>query len=228
MTESKSFKRRVRERMSKTGESYTAARTHVAEKRDRTKAAGERLADTSGDRISEAKLVEATGKGWDEWFGILDRWGATDHAHIEIARYLADEQGAPMWWTQSITVEYERARGMRVKYQRPDGVFAVSSSKTIAVPVDEAYAAVVDDARRSAWLTDGKMMFRTGTDERSAHFDWDGGPTRVHVWFVDKGGSKTTVAVEHERLDGADEAELAKVAWKARLASLVSYLRAAS
>jgi hypothetical protein len=113
MTESKSFKRRVRERMSKTGESYTAARTHVAEKRDRTKAAGERLADTSGDRISEAKLVEATGKGWDEWFGILDRWGATDHPHIEIARYLADEQGAPMWWTQSITVEYERARDAR-------------------------------------------------------------------------------------------------------------------
>jgi hypothetical protein len=225
MTESKSFKRRVRERMSKTGESYTAARSHLAAKRDRADAAQERLAGTSGDRISEVKLVEATGKRWDEWFAILDRWGATDHPHIEIARYLVDEQSAPMWWTQSITVEYERARGMRVKYQRPDGVFAVSSSKTIPVPVEEAYAAVVDDDRRSEWLTDGKMMFRTGTDERSAHFDWDGGPTRVHVWFVDKGGSKTTVAVEHERLDGPEDAELAKAAWKARLTSLASYLQ---
>jgi hypothetical protein len=31
MTKEKSFKRRVRERMSKTGESYTAARPRVAE-----------------------------------------------------------------------------------------------------------------------------------------------------------------------------------------------------
>lgn len=226
MTESNSFKRRVRARMSKTGESYTAARSHVAEKRERTKAAHARLADTSAERVSEAKLLVATGKSWDEWFAILDRWGATTHSHIEIARYLADELAVPMWWTQSITVEYERARGMRVKYQRPDGVFAVSSSKTVAAPVWEVYAAVVDDNRRAAWLTDGKMMFRTGTDLRSAHFDWDGGPTRVHVWFVDKGGSKTTVAVEHERLDGPEEAETAKAAWKARLAALASYLDA--
>jgi hypothetical protein len=31
MTKERSFKRRVRERMSKTGESYTAARGHVPE-----------------------------------------------------------------------------------------------------------------------------------------------------------------------------------------------------
>jgi hypothetical protein len=226
MTESKSFKRRVRERMSKTGESYTTARGHVVDKRERTEEARARLADTSADRISEAKLVEATGKTWDQWFAILDRWGGTKHTHIEIARHLADDLGAPMWWTQTITVEYERARGMRVKYQRPDGVFAVSSSKTVAAPVENAYDAVVDDDRRSAWLTDGKMMFRTGTELRSAHFDWEGGPTRVHVWFVEKDGGKTTVAVEHERVDGPHEAEIAKAAWASRLKALKAYLEA--
>ena len=226
MTESKSFKRRVRERMSKTGESYTAARGHVVDKRERTKEAHSRLADTSADRISEEKLVAATGKTWDEWFAILDRWGGTKHTHIEIARHLADDLGAPMWWTQSITVEYERARGMRVKYQRPDGVFAVSTSKTVGAPIAQLYEAVVDDDRRSAWLTDGKMMYRTGTELRSGHFDWDGGPTRVHVWFVEKDGGKTTVAVEHERLDGPYEAELAKTAWAGRLKALKAYLEA--
>jgi hypothetical protein len=83
---------------------------------------------------------------------------------------------------------------------------------------------VVDDDRRSRWLTDGKMMYRTGTELRSAHFDWDGGPTRVHVWFVEKDRGRTTVAIEHERLDGAHEVELAKTAWKERLASLRSFL----
>ena len=226
MTESRSFKRRVRERMSKTGESYTAARGHVVDKRERTKESRARLADTSADRISEAKLVEATGKTWDQWFAILDRWGGTKHTHTEIARHLADDLGAPMWWTQTITVEYERARGMRVKYQRPDGVFAVSSSKTVAAPIEDAYDAVVDDDRRSAWLTDGMMMFRTGTELRSAHFDWEAGPTRVHVWVVEKDGGKTTVAVEHERLDGPHEAELAKAAWADRLKALKVYLEA--
>ena len=223
MTESKSFKRRVRVRMTKTGESYTAARSHVAEKRERTDAAHARLAEAE-PVVSEAALVEATGKGWDAWFAILDRWEGTSHSHIEIARYLADELQVPMWWTQTITVSYERARGMRVKYQRPDGVFAVSSSRTIAAPITDVYEAVVDDDRRSEWLTDGKMMLRTGSEAKAAHFDWEAGPTRVHVWFVDKGGAKTTVAVEHERLDGADEAELAKAAWAARLKVLKAFL----
>lgn len=35
MTSERLFKRRVRERMSKTGESYAAARSHVSQKRDR-------------------------------------------------------------------------------------------------------------------------------------------------------------------------------------------------
>ncbi|HSL11887.1 MAG TPA: hypothetical protein VLA82_11295 [Actinomycetota bacterium] len=224
MTESKSFKRRVRERMSKTGESYTAARTHVADKRDRTEEARARLAEPDPGRVAEEKLVAATGKGWDEWFAILDRWDAKNHTHIEIARHLADDLGVPMWWTQSITVQYERARGMRVKHQRSDGVYAVSMSRTIGAPVHAVYEAVIDDERRSEWLSDGKMMYRSGTRSRSAHFDWDGGPTRVHVWFVEKDGVKTTVAIEHERLDGAHEVELAKAAWKERLTRLKSFL----
>ncbi len=75
MTENKSFKRRVRERMSKTGESYTAARGQVAQKRNRVKAARTRLAATD-ERMSDAKIQEATGRKWDQWFSTLDRWGA--------------------------------------------------------------------------------------------------------------------------------------------------------
>ena len=64
MTEDKSFKRRVRERMSKTGESYATARSHVAQKRDRNRAARTRLA-ASDDRVSDAAIQKATGKTWD-------------------------------------------------------------------------------------------------------------------------------------------------------------------
>jgi hypothetical protein len=109
MTEDRSFKRRVRERMSKTGESYATARSHVAEKRDRNRAARTRLA-ASDERVSDAAIQKSTGKTWDEWFPILDAWGAREKTHTEIARYVSEEHGVPGWWSQSVTVAYEPRR----------------------------------------------------------------------------------------------------------------------
>jgi uncharacterized protein YndB with AHSA1/START domain len=224
VTEEKSFKRRVRERMSKTGESYTAARGHVARKRDRIRSARKRLTGAD-ERMPDAKIKEATGKKWDQWFSILDRWGARDKKHPEIARFLVDEQGVSGWWAQSITVFYERSRGMRLKHQQADG-FSISASKTIAVPVDVLFDAFVNSRRRKKWLTDGAMSLRTSQSGRTARFNWEDGSTRVNVSFEDKGPSKSTVAVAHEKLPDADEAETAKALWKERLAQLKSFLEA--
>jgi len=218
MTEDRSFKRRVRERMSKTGESYATARTHVVEKRDRNRAARTRLSGTD-DRVSDAAIKKSTGKTWDEWFPILDSWGARKKTHTEIARYVSQEHGVPGWWSQSVTVAYEKARGMRLKYERPDG-FSVTASKTIAVPVDVLFEAFVDDVRRKKWLIDGSMSLRTAQAGRTARFDWEDGSTRVNVGFTEKGPSKSSVAVAHERLPDADEAERAKARWRARLVDL--------
>jgi uncharacterized protein YndB with AHSA1/START domain len=222
MTKERSTKRRVRERMSKTGESYTTSRRHVVDKRERVKAARSRLAAID-DRPTDDKIEEATGRKWDAWFGVLDRWDARRRKHAEIAAFLMREHGVSGWWAQTITVWYERARGMRLKHQQADG-FSISASKTIAVPVDELFKAFADSRRRKRWLTDGAMRLRTSRTDRDARFDWNDGPTRVNVWFVDKGRSKATVAVEHERLPDADEAEAAKASWRRRLGELKSFL----
>ncbi|HNC06222.1 MAG TPA: DUF4287 domain-containing protein, partial [Solirubrobacterales bacterium] len=91
--------------------------------------------------LSSEKLTEATGKNWDEWLELLDQAGAIKRTHTEIARWLTDEQGVPGWWAQSITVGYERARGLREPGQRADG-WSVTASKTIEVPVEELFEAV--------------------------------------------------------------------------------------
>jgi uncharacterized protein YndB with AHSA1/START domain len=222
MTEDKSFKRRVRERMSKTGESYTSARNQVVQKRDRNRAARTRLA-AADDRVSDAAIEQATGKTWDEWLSILDEWRARDRKHAEIARFLNESHDLPGWWAQSVTVGYERARGMRLKYEHSDG-FAVSASKTVAVPVDVLFEAFVDDEQRAQWLSGATMPLRTSQPGRSARFDWEDGSTRVNVTFVDKGPAKSTVSVSHERLADADEAETTKAAWRQRLVALESLL----
>jgi hypothetical protein len=46
----------------------------------------------------------------------------------------------------------------------------------------------------------------------------------VSVSFDEKGPSRTTVAVAHERLPDAEEAETAKASWRRRLADLRTFL----
>jgi hypothetical protein len=222
MTKDSSFKRHVRERMTKTGESYAAARSQVVQKRDRVNTARTKLADTA-DRPAEDKLTAATGKSWEAWFSILDRWGARVRKHGETAAYLMEEHSVPGWWAQSITVWYERSRGMRLKHQQKDG-FTVTASKTVAVPADVLFDAFVEPRSRRKWLTDGTMRLRTSQPGRGARFDWTGGATRVVAWFEPKGATKATVSVAHERLPDPDEAETAKLAWRQRLVALKSFL----
>ena len=222
MTKERSFKRRVRERMSKTGESYAAARSQVSEKRDRVHAARARLAATD-DRPSDDKVAAVTGKRWEAWFSILDRWGARERRHGETVAFLMNEHAVPGWWAQAVTVWYERARGMRLKHQQPDG-FTVWASKTIAVPVEVLFDAFVNPRSRQNWLTDATLSLRTSQPGHTARFDWGDGTTRVSVSFVDKGTAKATVAVAHERLPDPDEAEKAKAAWRERLVDLKSFL----
>ena len=54
MTKERLFKRRVRGRIAKTGESYTAARRQVSQKRDHVQAARARLGATADRRAVHA------------------------------------------------------------------------------------------------------------------------------------------------------------------------------
>ena len=222
MTTQKLLKRRVRERMSKTGESYTAARRHVVRGRDSLEAARARLA-SARELASDEKLAEATGHDWEEWISLLERWGARDRKHGETADFLVARHGVPGWWAQAITTGYERASGMRLKHQQPDG-FTIYASKTVGVPIDVLFDAFVDEPTRRRWLTDGSMALRTSQPGKVARFDWDDGPTRVLVTFEAKAPSRATAHVAHERLPDADSAETAKALWKSRVAALKSFL----
>jgi uncharacterized protein YndB with AHSA1/START domain len=222
MTTQKLLKRRVRERMAKTGESYTAARRHVVIGRGRLQEARTRLASAK-ELASDEKLAEATGRDWDAWISILDQWGGRDRKHRETVDFLISEHSVPGWWAQSITTGYERARGLRLKHQQPNG-FTIYASKTVGVPLEALFHAFVDDRTRAGWLTGGSMSVRSSQPDKVARFDWDGGPTRILVTFEEKGPSKATAYVAHERLPDAAAADAAKAAWKDRVAALKSFL----
>jgi len=219
MTKQRTFKRRVRERMAKTGESYTAARRMLIAQGERPDAGSAPFEPP----VAEERVVEVTGRGWQAWFGVLDGWGAASHSHTEIARWLREEHGVDGWYSQSITVGYERARGLRAPGQRPDG-FAAGASRTIAVPVERLFEAFTDDGLRERWLPGAELRVRTATAPRTARYDWEDGSTRVIVGFEDAGPSKSRVALSHERLPDADTADEMKSWWRERLTELKSRL----
>ena len=217
MTRQRSFKRLVRARMEKTGERYAAARASLLAAQE-PKATG-----APALTVSDEVIRRRTGRGWEEWFDLLDDWGAIARPHREIARWLASEQGIDGWSAQSVTVSYERARGLRAVGEHADG-FAVTASKTVAVPVEQLYDAVVDASLRKRWLPDGNLRERTATRPRSARFDWGDGATRVIVGFAAKGETKSTVSLEHAKLPDAAEAERMKAFWRERVAALKEVL----
>ena len=221
MTQQRTFKRRVRARMAKTGESYTAARRMLI-------AAGE-VPDAAPavveEAVSDEAVARATGHPREHWFGVLDAWGATSRTHAQIARRLMDEHAVPGWWAQSVTVSYERARGMRAPGQHADG-FAATATRTVAVPAERLYAAMTDAAERERWLPGAGLRLRTTTAPRTARYDWEDGSTRVVVGFDALGEDKSRIAISHERLPDADTHEAMKAYWRERLSALKALLEA--
>jgi uncharacterized protein YndB with AHSA1/START domain len=211
MTEDKARKRSIRKRTAKTGERYAAARSQLLEPREELRA--EDLPQP------DASLREKTGMGWREWFRLLDTWGARERKHGEIASHLMDEYDVPGWWAQTITVGYERSRGLRAKHQTLGGDFQVSVSKTFPTGVGKLFTAFTDASQRNTWMERGMLRVRTTQKNKTARFDSSDG-TRVVAFFDPKNRTKTTVTVQHEKLPDAAAVEEMRGFWKERLARL--------
>jgi uncharacterized protein YndB with AHSA1/START domain len=219
MTRQRSFKRLVRSRMDRTGESYTAARAVLLEAEAPAEDGGTAWLATSDERIRER-----TGRGWEEWFDLLDEWGAHDMRHRDISRRVAAELGVdPLAWNaQAVTKSYERTRQGKLAGEHEDG-FTVSVSRTVAAAPAAVFAAFTDESSRSAWLPRAPLRARSATAPKTAHFDWSDDGSRVHVYFQGKDDGRTTVSVQHARLADASLAEATKLAWRERLVALRAY-----
>ena len=237
MPTQKIFKQRVRARMEKTGEAYTTARHQLLRKASdpdappvspappaTSTAEATNAIPTDATLVADEAMVRATGRGHAEWFAILDAWGAADHTHTEIARWLNETHGTPGWWTQNLTVAYERARGLRAPHQMADG-FSVSVTRTVGVLPELALRAFTDETMRGGWLP-VPMRQRPTRARNTARFDWDEPPSRVVVSLVPKGDRRTAIAVAHERLPDAAAGERLKSSWRAWLAALKIVLEA--
>lgn len=229
MPQQKDLKRVVRTRMQKTGESYTAARVHVLAKRDKSPKkstpakveAPPDYATLSG--IAEKTIAAKTGAGWAEWVKRLDAVGAASKPHGEIAQHVHDAFGIPDWWSQSVTVGYERIRGLRAIGQRRGGSYEINKSKTVPVAVGRLFAAFAEAKTRKRWLPGVALEVRKATADKSMRITWEDG-TSVEVGFYPKGSDKSTVALAHTKLPNRGRADELRRYWGERLDALADLL----
>jgi hypothetical protein len=164
-------------------------------------------------RMSDEAVKERSGKTWAEWFKILDKAGAKKMPHHEISAYLHEKQGVGPWWRQMIAVDYEHARGLREKFQKCDGEFAASGSRTMNAPIGKVYEAWANEKQRRKWLPEAEMEITTSTKDKSIRAKWNGGATRVSILFYKKGPQKSQVTVDHMKLASSMECEKMKKHW---------------
>lgn len=235
MTAQRDFKRVVRTRMQKTGESYTAARAQVLRRRptpplslsikpaprpEPARAPGKvdyvKLAG-----MSDAAIKKGTGCTWEAWVKTLDHVGAHGWPHWAIAEFVHDKYQVKAWWTQMLTVGYERIKGLRDVGQRRGGSYEANRSRTFNVGMTRLYNAFATPRGRAPWLAGVTLTVRTATRNRSMRITWEDG-TSVEVWFISKGRSKSVVAVGHRKLDSKAAAEKMKRYWGERLDALAA------
>lgn len=203
MPKQKDFKRVVRTRMQKTGESYTAARIQALKKNEAD------LAERAG--MTDDSVRKATGRAWADWVRLLDAAGSMSRPHREIAQYV-HALGTPDWWSQMVTVGYERIRGLRDKGQRRGGGYEAGKSRTFNVPVRNLFEAFVKRVPENTTV-------KSATPNKRVRLAWNDGTT-VEATFMSKAAAKSVVAVTHQKLPDKSSVQKMKAWWGDRLAEL--------
>lgn len=206
MTAHESFKRRIRARMAKTGERYGAARRALMLHVPRVAGSGW----VSQPDTSDEAVRAATGRGWEEWCALIDDHAVGHSGHTAIAAHVRS-LGVDAWWAQSVTVGYERIRGLRLPYQNHDGTFTASRTKTIAVDAAALRTMLLDDTERTLLFPAFATRLRSRASSKNVRLSVGDGTVEIALEPATEG--RTKVSVAHSRLPTADEVTIWRQFW---------------
>ncbi|ROR72746.1 hypothetical protein [Bogoriella caseilytica] len=174
-----------------------------------------------------AAVAKVSGRPWDHWVTELDARGAERLPHAEIAKLafelMPESVESRGWWAQGAAIAYGQQKGLRVAGQSSSGDFQVAASRSLAADKDGALAAWRELAEG---MTEHDGVPVEGEATTSSTEKWrywrlalaDG--TKVSVNVSDKGTGKAAVAVNHTKLESADDVERWRAYWKALLKQL--------
>jgi uncharacterized protein YndB with AHSA1/START domain len=194
--------------------------------------------------LDDASILKHTGKARDVWFDDLDGAGGLEVGRRNLVMHLYDKRKLDEWWSTSLVVEYERARGDKEKDGRPKG-YSICATKTIGAPVERVFEAWTDLAQLARWFgprarvewkeggllesADGERCsvgrVRANKDLR---FAWEQGArapgSQVEVLFAAKGAGRTGITLNHTRIQDRRHADELRSAWGGAFDKLKSLL----
>jgi len=194
---------------------------------------------------SEAAVRRETGKGWQEWFALLDAFGGPAKGRRELGNHLQADLKVDPWWSSTLIIEYENARGVVEKDGRPKG-YTICATKGIKASAERCFAAFAGGPALDRWLGAGnqvelrdggvlanrdgnRLEIRKVTPGKVFRGIWQdptAAPgTPVEVKFQEAGG-KCTVMITHDRLQTRAEADGLRAAWGEALAKLKAAVEA--
>lgn len=189
--------------------------------------------------VDDASCKAATGKTLQEWFAWLDSIDALKLGRRESVNRVYSEANKDVWWSTTIVVEYEKARGVLKKDGLPEG-FTICVTKSINASIPKVYSVWTDPASFGEMFGDGgKQDLSEGGEiscgggckgeltrirpDKDLRFTWSHpgctAPMMVDVQFQDNKG-KTSMNVMTSRIQTRAEADGLRNAWTEALSRL--------
>ena len=187
----------------------------------------------SDKTIDDATCKAETGKTMQEWFAVMDAHGGLAKGRRELGNMLLqDRHKVDPWWATTLNIEYEARHGAKEKDGRAKG-YMICATKTIKATPEACYAGFEDAAALDRWLgpkhrfelkegatlanADGNSAtVRKFNPGKTIKLDWTqadaAAGTPVEVKFQ-PAGAKTTVMVQHDRLQTRADADGMRRAW---------------
>ena len=220
MTTNERFKKQVRARMAKTGEKYGAARRALLTRRLEVHSGVDHGGRTwaHAPEVPDASVLDATGRDWNTWCDLIEADPIEAEGHAAVAKWLASEHELNAWWSQAVTIGWERIAGRRVPGQRSDGTFAADKSKTMIGDADAFRAILLDDDVRADLFLGVESELRSKPTTKVVRLGLSEGVALISL--DDKGDGRMRVGVQHVELADLAARENWSAYWAAWLDDL--------
>ncbi|MCA9196941.1 MAG: hypothetical protein KDA87_05355 [Planctomycetales bacterium] len=209
MTKQSSFKRRIRKRMSQTGERYVVARAALIAQAQA--ASTKKRKWVSMPETSDQAILEATGRSWNEWCDLLESWPGHTQGHAKIAKYVQAEYEIGAWWAQSVTVGFERITGLRLPGQMSDGTFTANKSKTVSLDESWLRKLLLDPSERQDLFPGHETELRSKPSSKTIRLAMDDGI--VLIGMTPEKDGRLKIAIQHTKLANSEDAQRWKFYW---------------
>jgi len=196
-------------------------------------------------RLKPATVKKKTGKSLEEWFKIIDKYGASK-GHKAIAKHLQSKYKISVWWAQSLTTRYEFDNDLRKLYQRSNkNNLTVTVQKTIGHGIIRTYNHFSDTKAMKEWFSP-YMKIKLKEGARSNFDDVvdikikkieprkrlcfelisksNEEVSPVEVAFIKKESKKTLIKITQSNLSTTISVNAQRDVWKSFLAAFKNYI----